>query len=196
LGQPLSICQELKRRNVIRVGAAYVVGAWLLIQVTETIFPLFGFDDTPARFVVVILAIGFIPALALQRTGADDRAAELIGETMALIQNQVEEGIVIGPHNIHLQFNLGQLHAMVGEQPEAIESLRSAATQGGLTCAWCLRLLPHFDKLRDNPAFEALIVEQEAKLATQRQRLNDEGMLLTPAEVLQLDSFSFDPFAD
>ena len=44
--------------------------------------------------------------------------------------------------------------------------------------------------------FEGLIVEQEAKLATQRQRLNDEGMLLTPAEVLQLDSFSFDPFAD
>ena len=65
MGQPLSIYQELKRRNVIRVGAAYVVGAWLLIQVAETIFPLFGFDDTPARIVVVLLAIGFIPALAL-----------------------------------------------------------------------------------------------------------------------------------
>jgi len=32
------------------------------------------------------------------------------------------------------------------------------------------------------------------KLATQRQA--DEGMLLTPGEVLQLDSFSFDPFAN
>ena len=55
--------RELKRRNVFRVGAAYVVTAWLLIQVAETLFPLFGFDDRPARLVVIILAIGFIPAL-------------------------------------------------------------------------------------------------------------------------------------
>jgi len=45
------------------VGAAYVVVAWLLIQVAETIFPLFGFDDTPARIVVIVLAIGLIPSM-------------------------------------------------------------------------------------------------------------------------------------
>jgi hypothetical protein len=43
--QTLSLFNELKRRNVFRIGAAYVVGAWLLIQVTETIFPLFGPPD-------------------------------------------------------------------------------------------------------------------------------------------------------
>jgi len=59
----LSLFNELKRRNVFRIGAAYVVGAWLLIQVTETIFPLFGYGDTPARLVVIVLAIGFIPSL-------------------------------------------------------------------------------------------------------------------------------------
>ena len=47
----------------MRVGAAYIVGAWLLIQVTETVFPLFGFDDTPARIVVIMLAIAFVPTL-------------------------------------------------------------------------------------------------------------------------------------
>lgn len=47
------------------MGAAYVVGAWLLIQVAETIFPLFGFDDTPARIVVIVLAIAFVPMLIL-----------------------------------------------------------------------------------------------------------------------------------
>jgi TolB-like protein/thioredoxin-like negative regulator of GroEL len=45
------------------VGAAYVVVAWLLIQVAETIFPLFGFDDTPARIVVIVLAIGLVPSM-------------------------------------------------------------------------------------------------------------------------------------
>jgi len=59
----MSFFEELKRRNVLRVATAYVVAAWLLIQVTETTFPLFGFDDTPARVIVIILAIGFIPAL-------------------------------------------------------------------------------------------------------------------------------------
>ena len=48
---------------MLRVGAAYVVVAWLLIQVAETIFPLFGFDDTPARIVVIVLAIGLIPSM-------------------------------------------------------------------------------------------------------------------------------------
>jgi len=61
----LSFLNELKRRNVLRVGAAYVVAAWLLIQVAETIFPLFGLGDTPARLVVVVLAIAFIPSLIL-----------------------------------------------------------------------------------------------------------------------------------
>ena len=59
----MSFLNELKRRNVLRVGAAYVVCSWLLIQVAETIFPLFGYGDTPARLVVIILAIAFIPSL-------------------------------------------------------------------------------------------------------------------------------------
>jgi TolB-like protein len=56
---------ELKRRNVLRIAAAYVVTAWLIIQVVETIFPAFGFGDTAVRLVVIIFAIGFIPALVL-----------------------------------------------------------------------------------------------------------------------------------
>ena len=59
----MSFVGELKRGHVIRVGAAYVVAAWLLIQVAETLFPLFGFDDTPARIVVIVMAIGLIPVL-------------------------------------------------------------------------------------------------------------------------------------
>ena len=40
-----------------------MVVAWLVIQVAETIFPLFGYDDSPARIVVIVLAIGFIPVI-------------------------------------------------------------------------------------------------------------------------------------
>jgi len=57
--------EELKRRNVLRVAAGYVVASWLIIQVVETIFPAFGFGDAAVRIVTIVLAIGLIPALIL-----------------------------------------------------------------------------------------------------------------------------------
>lgn len=56
---------ELKRRNVFRVGVAYLVSAWLIIQVVETIFPPFGFGDGAIRAVVIALGIGLVPVLII-----------------------------------------------------------------------------------------------------------------------------------
>jgi len=56
---------ELKRRNVIRVAIAYVAGAWLLTEVSGTLFPAFGIPDWGVRFVVIVLALGFLPALII-----------------------------------------------------------------------------------------------------------------------------------
>jgi TolB-like protein/Flp pilus assembly protein TadD len=61
----MSVLEELKRRNVIRVAVAYVAVSWLLIQVVETIFPLFELADSAARMLVIVLGVGFIPALVL-----------------------------------------------------------------------------------------------------------------------------------
>lgn len=60
-----SFFHELKRRNVIRVGAAYLVGAWVLIQVADTVFPYFGLADSTVTFLITALAVGFIPVLAI-----------------------------------------------------------------------------------------------------------------------------------
>jgi adenylate cyclase len=54
---------ELKRRNVIRFAGLYLVGAWLLTQVASTVLPMFGAPDWLPRSIVVLLAIGFLPAL-------------------------------------------------------------------------------------------------------------------------------------
>jgi TolB-like protein len=56
---------ELRRRNVFRAGAAYVVTSWLIIQVAETLFPAFGLGDRAIRLVFTCLAIGFVPAVVL-----------------------------------------------------------------------------------------------------------------------------------
>jgi TolB-like protein/Flp pilus assembly protein TadD len=82
---------ELRRRNVLRVGAAYVVASWLLVQISETIFPLFGFDDTPARIVVIVLAIGFLPALVFSWI------YELTPQGL-LRESEVDRRVSITPH--------------------------------------------------------------------------------------------------
>lgn len=54
---------ELKRRNVFRMAGLYLVGAWLLVQVAGTILPMFGAPEWLPRSVVILLPIGFVPAL-------------------------------------------------------------------------------------------------------------------------------------
>lgn len=54
---------ELKRRNVIRVGIAYLVAAWLLLQITDVLVPILTLPESAARFVVLLLVVGFVPAL-------------------------------------------------------------------------------------------------------------------------------------
>ena len=58
-----SFIAELKRRNVIRMAGLYLVGAWLVVQVSSTVLPMF---DAPAwlpRTIVTLIAIGFVPTL-------------------------------------------------------------------------------------------------------------------------------------
>ncbi len=61
--QVMNLISELGRRNVLRVAMAYLVAAWLIIQVVETLFPVFGLSDKAIRTVVVVLGIGFVPAV-------------------------------------------------------------------------------------------------------------------------------------
>lgn len=61
----MSFIDEVRRRNVHRVAIFYLAGAWLLIQVVETLFPAFGMSEAGFRTFAIILAIGFVPALVL-----------------------------------------------------------------------------------------------------------------------------------
>lgn len=68
----MSLFAELRRRKVIRVALAYLAGSWLLVQVAETLLPVYGFGDAAIRATVAVLVIGFMPAViiswAFQRT--------------------------------------------------------------------------------------------------------------------------------
>jgi hypothetical protein len=61
----MSYLDELKRRNVIRSIAAYLALSWLIIQVAETVMPLFELGAGAVRAVVIVLAVGIVPVAAL-----------------------------------------------------------------------------------------------------------------------------------
>jgi hypothetical protein len=56
---------EIRRRHVDRAAIAYLAASWLLVQILDTVLPIYDVDDRVARWVVLALLIGFVPALAL-----------------------------------------------------------------------------------------------------------------------------------
>ena len=59
----MSFFAELKRRNVFRVGIAYVVGGWLLLQLTDVLSQLLALPEVVGRVIVLLVAIGLPVAL-------------------------------------------------------------------------------------------------------------------------------------
>lgn len=56
---------ELKRRRVIQFIFAYAIIAWVVIEVASVILPAFDFPDWALRLVIIVVAVGFFPALVL-----------------------------------------------------------------------------------------------------------------------------------
>jgi len=59
----MSVFAELKRRNVFKVGAAYVVLAWLVAQITDVFLENFGAPDWVIKTILMLLVVGFPFAL-------------------------------------------------------------------------------------------------------------------------------------
>ena len=88
----MSIFQELKRRNVFRIGIAYVVLSWVMLQVTDVVVPILSLPDWVARLVLFLLVIGFPFALffawvyeltpeGIKREKDVDRSQSITGKT-------------------------------------------------------------------------------------------------------------------
>lgn len=58
-----SLLAELRRRNVFRVGVAYLAFAWLLIEITDTVAPPLGLPDGTLTLVIWLALIGLPVAL-------------------------------------------------------------------------------------------------------------------------------------
>jgi TolB-like protein len=90
--------QELKRRNVIRVAIAYAVSAWLLIEVSATVFPILSLPEWSVTLVTVLLFIGLPIALIFAW------AFELTPEGLKLEKHVVRDESITGHTGRKLDF--------------------------------------------------------------------------------------------
>ncbi|CAN5324242.1 hypothetical protein BH11PSE14_BH11PSE14_05850 [soil metagenome] len=61
----MSLIEELKRRKVFKVGAAYVVVAWLAIQAVSIAFPAFDAPPWALRVFILLALLGFPLAVVM-----------------------------------------------------------------------------------------------------------------------------------
>jgi adenylate cyclase len=59
----MSFFEELKRRNVFRVGAAYAVAAWVLLQVLDVVGEILELPQWGGKLILAVLVVGFVLAL-------------------------------------------------------------------------------------------------------------------------------------
>jgi TolB-like protein len=133
-------------------------------------------------------------ALTLQRTGEEGFAQTLIDDLDVLLGKHLSNGVV-WHKDFGAQFLAALLDALSGRNREAIEHLRLLLSQEVANHSKFIRRWHHFDGLRGDPEFEALVAEGLARLDAQRQHLEEEGLLLTPEEVMALDNYEYDPFS-
>ena len=88
----MSLFNELKRRNVFRVAAAYAVATWLLLQIVDVLVPILSLPEWVGRFVFLILLIGFPIAVifawafemtpeGLKKESEVDRSQSIVNQT-------------------------------------------------------------------------------------------------------------------
>ena len=82
----MSFIAELRQRKVFRVAAAYLVAAWLLVQVADVALPAFDAPAWSLRLVILVFALGF--PLALLLSWAMDVGAHGIAFTRGGVGNK------------------------------------------------------------------------------------------------------------
>ena len=128
-----SFLQELRRRNVIRVGIAYVLVAWVLLQIADVLFPALGLPEWTIRFVAGLLILGFPLALffawafeltpdGLKRDNDVDRTDATASATARRLEIAT---IVVAIVAVAL-FALDRFIWQAGSQPESAQATASA----------------------------------------------------------------------
>ncbi len=136
----MSFFKELKRRNVFRVGAAYIIIAWLVAQVLQLVFESFGTPDWVIKTVLVLLAAGLPFSLffawAFEMTPEGIKREHEVDRTQSITTHTGKklDYMIIGVLALSLTYLAYDKFVLsTGRETAAIESAVEAATSQALT---------------------------------------------------------------
>lgn len=130
----------------------------------------------------------------LNRAGEEGSTEDLVRDMKTHFDKQIGERVKYNGSAENLHYLYAILLINTGDIDSALDHVEQAILGDGFFCPPCYQDRV-FDDIRDNPRFVAILEGLTTRIETQRQRLEDEGMLLTPDEVVALEDFDFDPFA-
>lgn len=102
----MSLIQQLKHRNVIRVGIAYCVVGWLVLQMASMAAPMLGFPGWIMPVLLLLGAFGFpfillfawsfeITPQGLKRTEQVPQRESIVEETRATLNKVITALLVL-----------------------------------------------------------------------------------------------------
>jgi TolB-like protein/Flp pilus assembly protein TadD len=166
--------QELKRRNVVRVAVAYLVVAWLLIQLAGLLEPALLLPEWFDRVVIVLLFIGFpivaIVAWAFEITPDGIKKTKDVDPNVSITGHTGKklEHLTIGLLALVVVFFLGR--ELFLDEPEA--GLRAEITATAVSPA-SIAVLPFVDlsPKKDQEHFSKGISEEILNLLAKTEAL-------------------------
>jgi TolB-like protein/Tfp pilus assembly protein PilF len=110
---------------------------------------------------------------AYWQNGYKEKGEYYFNEQIKYFNKMKELGRVYGTDE-RIYFDLAGINAFRGEKDKAYENLRVAVKSNGFIGSWSLQLIkndPLFDSLRDEPEFQQIVSDAEAKYQAEHERV-------------------------
>lgn len=164
----MSMFGELGRRNVFRVGIAYVIAAWVVIQVADLVLENIGAPDWVIQAIMLVVALGFPVALVfawtLMQTGDEDRGRALLQEALRHYEDLFPKVIA------HVDAYRPDVCYLAAAEPEKALAVIEQQFEHGHYDYWAFaHTLPLYDPIREHPRYLAVREQYAQELVKQRE---------------------------
>ena len=177
-----SLFSELKRRNVVRVGTAYVLVAWLIAQAGDLAADNLSFPDWFMPMLLVVLALGFPIALFLawafeltpegvKKTEEVDRDASITPSTGRRLNVVIIAALTLAVVLLLADRFRTPSTAVVAVQESAVEASEQPSEQAGARDK-SIAVLP-FSNLSTDTSTDSFVAGLHDDLLTQLSKVND-----------------------